>query len=239
MPVTTTTAPFRAPPDRSEVITLLPAMVLSSAWLGTSDHGGVIVGRLVTAPDQTTWYVPFASHSATPSEEVTRLRDRISELAGLNKQDIARGMGVDRRSLSGYVAGEIRPTELRLRALRLLAEAAEWANARYGVHARDVLRSDLGEGAVLDLVASGRTLFTDEMERSAAALGLNRRDAVQVRARVPARDPLYLKARATWASRHDTPAIGGRVRDPALYEQDLTNAVRTLPNSGRPRRKQI
>lgn len=235
---TTPTEPFRAPIDEGDLITLLPPMSWSVAWSGT---GGIVVANCVfiTNPGPTSWSLPFESPAPTPAEEVARLRDRIIDASGLSKQDIARGIGVDRRSLSGFVTGEIRPSELRLRALYVLADSSEWAAGRYGVRARDVLREDTGEGAPLDMIASGRMMVMDEMQRAAEALGLVRRGAVTVRTRVSNREPLYLKAREAWSHRLDKPRAGGQVRDPAIYEQDLSNAVRPGAQSARPRRKQI
>jgi hypothetical protein len=79
----------------------------------------------------------------------------------------------------------------------------------------------------------------DEIECAAEALGLVRHGAVTTHERVPRREPLYLNARARWSSRLDRPTTGGRVRDPAVYEQDLSNAAPPGHTSDRPRRKQI
>ncbi len=236
----TPTDPFRAPVEAGDVVTLLPPTVWSAAWSGTSSHVGVVASRLVVVcAGQTSWSLPFESPSPTAAEEVARLRDRIIDAAGLSKQDIARGIGVDRRSLSGFVTGEIRPSELRVRALHVLADSAEWAAARYGVRAKDVLRENMGEGVPLDMIASGRSAVVDEMERAAEVLGLVRRGAVTVARRISNREPLYLKARETWSNRLDKPTAGGQVRDPAVYEQELSNAARLGPGTARPRRKQI
>lgn len=236
----TPTEPFRASPDDRGVITLLPPTSCSMAWSGTSDHIGVVASCVLVAHcGPTAWSIPFESPSPTPAEEVARLRDRIIAAAGLTKQDIARGIGVDRRSLSGFVTGEIRPSDLRLRALHVLAESSEWAAGRYGVRAKDVLREDPGDGALLDLIASGRTSVADEMQHAAEALGLVRRGAVTIRTRATNRAPLYLKAREAWAHRLDKPTAGGHVRDAAVYEQDLSKAVRSGAEGTRPRRKRI
>lgn len=236
---TTPTGPFHAPARAGDVVTLLPPSFWSAAWSGTSDHIGMVAsGAIVVNTMSTSWSVPFVSPVRTAAEEVAHLRDRVIDASGLGKQDIARGIGVDRRSLSGFVSGEIRPSGPRLRALQVLAESAEWAVARYGVRAKDVLREDTGNGAPLDLIASGRTTVVDAMERAAEALGLVRRGAVSMRTRVSSREPLYLKARQAWSNRLDKPTAGGQVRDPAVYEQDLSNTARSLPVA-RPRRKHI
>lgn len=236
---TTSTDPFHAPADSREVIRLLPPVIWSTMRSATTDHLGLVRDRVVVVtPAATPWSIPFESPAPTAAEEVARLRDRVIDAAGLSKQDIARAIGVDRRSLSGFVTGEIRPSRLRVRALAVLAESAEWAATRFGVRARDVLREDAGEGAALDLIASGRTTVVNEMERAADALGLVRSGAVSVRQRSATREPLYLKARETWADRLDTPAAGGHVRAPAAYEQDLSQAAESQPTR-EPRRKRI
>jgi transcriptional regulator with XRE-family HTH domain len=237
---TTPTGAFRAPVEAGEVVTLLLPTVWSGAWAGTSDHVGVGAGCVLVVNSMlTSWSRPFETPSSTAAEEVARLRDRVIEAAGLSRQDIARGIGVDRRSLSGFVTGEIRPSELRLRALQVLADSAEWAAARYGVRAKEILREDTAEGAPLDLIASGRMSVIDSMESAAEALGLVRHGAVTVRTRASNRVPLYLKARETWSNRLDKPIAGGEVRDPAVYEQELSNAARSRAGNPRPRRKQI
>lgn len=240
MTAATPTEPFHAPALAGDVITLLPPSIWSAVWTGTSDHVGVVGSCTVVVNAMTTpWSAPFESPAVSASEEVARLRDRIIEAAGLTKQDIARGIGVDRRSLSGFVTGEIRASEPRIHALEVLAESAEWAATRFGVRAKDVLRVDAGEGAPLDLIAAGRTTVMGEMEAAAQALGLVRRGAVSVRRRVSNREPLYLRARERWSDRVDVPTGGGEVRDPAVYEQDLALAVTSEAPSTRPRRKRI
>lgn len=236
---TTSTDPFSAPADPRDVVKLLPPSIWPTVPTATSDHMGVVRNWVViVAPVATPWSIPFEPLAPSAAADVAQLRDRVIGAAGLSKQEIARGIGVDRRSLSGFVTGEIHPSRLRVRALEVLAESAEWAAMRFGIRARDVLREDAGEGAPLDLIASGRTTVVSEMQRAAEALGLVRRGAVAVSRRTTSREPLYLKARETWSNRLDRPAAGGQVRSPAVYEQDLSNASESRP-SGRPRRKRI
>jgi len=237
--MSTSTTPFRAATRPEDLVTLLTPLAWSAAWSGTSDHIGLLANRdLAPIRLQTTWSSAFVTPAVTAAEEVARLRDRIGDAAGLTKQEIARAIGVDRRSLSGFATGEIRPTDARLQALQVLAEAAEWTAARYGARARDVLREDSGHGAPLDLIALGRSRVLHEIDQAADALGLVRRGVVTVRSRRPKKEPLYLKARQTWADRIDRPTPGGRVRDPSVHEQDLSAAPRT-PTTNRPRRREI
>lgn len=235
----TSTDPFRAVSEPSDVVTVIPPLTLSTSWSGTSDRVGPVSTCVVTSvAPSTSWSLPFESPAPTAAEEVARLRDQILEATGLSRQDIARGIGVDRRSLSGFVTGEIRPTEARLRALQVLADAAEWAAARYGARAKDVLRANAGQGAALDLVAEGHASVVTKMEEAAMVLGLVRRGSVSVTPRKTNREPLYLEAREAWADHVGKPAAGGRVQDPAAYEQDLSRA-KPAPPSTRPRRRDI
>ena len=232
---------FHVRSAESSVVRILPPTVSAISWGGTTDHVGVVTGCSVVASSiQTQWSLPFETPATAAAEEIARLRDRIIDAAGLSKQDIARGMGVDRRSLSGFVAGEIRPSAVRIRALGVLAESAEWAAARHGIRAKDIHRENSGEGAPLDLIALGRSSVIDQMERAAEALGLVRRGAVITRTRTLKREALYVKAREAWSDRLDKPTAGGQVRDPATYEQDLSNVARIqVAVTPEPRRKRI
>lgn len=233
---TTSTDPFLARDPRL-VVELLRPPIWSTTLSATSNHVGIVTSWVVeVTPGATPWSIRFESPAPTPAAEVARLRDRVIDAVGLSKQDIARGIGVDRRSLSGFATGEIRPSRLRLRALEVLAESAEWALTRFGIRARDLLREDAGQGAPLDLIASGRTTVIAEMELAAEALGLVRRGAVSIQPRSANREPLYLRARETWSNRVDKPTPGGDVRPLSVYEQDLSQAAQSRPSGG-PRRK--
>lgn len=223
-----------------DTITLVSPPFVDPSWRGTSDHVGVVCGVVVKLSRlATSWVVPYDAPAASPAEEVARLRDRAIEAAGVTKQDVARAMGVDRRSLSGFVAGEIRPSAQRLHALQVLAESAEKAAARFGVRAREVLAHEEHGQSVLDLIAAGRVSLTGEIAAAAADLGLVHQGVVAVRRRPAGREPLYLRARELWADRVDKPTAGGTVRDLAMYEQDLSRAAPAPVSSPRPRRKRI
>lgn len=228
--------------EPEETVKVLPPSLWSTTWHGTSDHLGFPLGcRAVVDVGRTSWATPFEAPSATVAEEVRRLRDRVVALTSLTKQDVARAVGVDRRSLSGYATGEIRPTETRLLALRVLAEAADWAADHYGERARDVLRGDTPEGTPLDLVAAGRTDLRATLEAAAAAIGAGAgpRPTVTV-GRRRHRRPLYPRALEQWRDRIDLPSPGGTPRAPEVHDQDLSQAVRTAGGpTGRSRRKRI
>lgn len=235
----TSSGPFRSSDSVDDLVTLLPPLWISGSWTGTSDHLGISAQLASRTLALTSWAVPFESPAPTDPEEVARLRDRIIEIARLSRQEISRGIGVDRRSLSGFVSGEIRPTEARIRALRVLADSAEWAREHFGARAKDVLREDTGEGSPLDMIASGQTDVRDQMASAAEKLGLVRRGAVRTARRSPDREPLYLQARTVWADRIDKPTGGGVAREAGTYEQDLSEAIKDVPVRTRPRRRNI
>jgi transcriptional regulator with XRE-family HTH domain len=170
------------------------------------------------------------------ADEVEQLRDAIERACGLTRQDIARAIGVDRRSLSGFVSGEIQPTTERLALLRSLADVAAWTAERFGKRAREVLTAEGDSGCPLDLVASGLTDLKDAVESAAQAAGVIARAPVTFRHRKHGK-PLYLRAREVWSGRADLPTRSGVVRDPAVYEQDLAAAAVTNEARGHYRRR--
>lgn len=214
------------------------------SWSGTSAHVSVIAvsawvsetrARLLGA-ERTTWPTPFREPSASKAEEVERLRDTISKACGLTRQDIARAIGVDRRSLSGFVSGEIQPTPERLASLRVLADVAAWTGERFGKRAREVLTAEGHRGCPLDLVAAGLTDLHGAIESAAQTAGVVARAPVTIRHRKHG-EPLYLRAREVWSGRADLPTRSGVMRDPEVYEQDLAEAATTDDVRGRSRRR--
>ncbi len=67
------------------------------------------------------------------AQVVVGLRSQIEQSSGLSRQEIARILGVDRRSLSGWASGETPPSERNLNRLRTLATVAERL-ARLGIY---------------------------------------------------------------------------------------------------------
>jgi DNA-binding transcriptional regulator YiaG len=223
---------------------LIVAPIEPFSWSGTSAHICVIAASpwvsetrtQILGADRTSWPATFNEPSASKSEEVERLRDEISNSCGLSRQDIARAMGVDRRSLSGFVSGEIQPTPERLALLRVLADVATWTAERFGKRAREVLTADGEQGCPLDLVAAGLTDLHGAVEAAAHAAGVIARAPVTIRHRKHG-EPLYLRAREVWIGRADLPTRAGVLRDPDVYEQDLAEAAATSDTRGRARRR--
>lgn len=178
------------------------------------------------------------SHYET-SREIARLRDRVISLTGLTKQDVAQAIGVSRRSLYGFATGEIRPTDGRIVALRVLADTAEWSVRHFGAHARRFLRGPDSESSPLKLIAEGRTDIRSELLDAAARDGWSGAVQVSARHRETTKEPLYIKAASEWSGKGSLPTRRGVPRDEAVYEQDLSKAAATAPEALRPRRRRI
>lgn len=230
------------PPEtyaEDDVVEVLVPPVWATPWVGTTDRIGPSTAVRVVSPiESTAWTAPAGiALSTSAAEEVRELRDCVTRRAGLTRQDVARALGVDRRSLSGYVTGEIRPTEDRLQALRALDALVLELEPRFGARLREVLKCDVGHGTPLDLIAMGRLDLAEDIELAASRITDPPRVVVRRRAHGK---PLYLHAREKWADRVELPTAGGVVRKPETYEQDLSEAVSSeRPTPRRPRRKQI
>lgn len=206
---------------------------------GTTDHFGVTDADRFDGPaGVTTWVVHGTTLAPSIAAEVKRLRDHVAHSIGLSRQEIARAIGVDRRSLSGYVAGEIRPTEPRMEALRILAETATWSEAEFGERARELFRSSDDGLTLLDQIAEGQTDIRWEARETAARIGLAGGPSVTTRTR-QTRPPLYLNAATTWRSETRQPERRGTPRDASVYEQDLSQAPEGVEPAERPRRQSI
>lgn len=106
------------------------------------------------------------------ADEVRALRDAICA-TGVSRQALARLLGVDRRSLSGWSRGEIRPGLERIIALRALARVVADIDAEYPGRANDVLGTARGTTTLLEAVAAGRTrseLWRVWMARAASSV---------------------------------------------------------------------
>jgi transcriptional regulator with XRE-family HTH domain len=226
--------------DDDEEFTLLVPALLEADAFGTSDHIGFSTGcRVASDTGKTTWFMSGRAMIKALAGEVEQLRDRVGERTGLTRQEIARAIGVDRRSLSGFVTGEIRPTEVRMLALRALADNADWTVEQFGEHAREVLRGKSPESSPLRLIAEGRTDIRRELQAAAEQAGLGSIGRVTIQSRA-SREPLYLKAASAWSTTGHLPSRLGTPRDDAEYDQDLSKAAAApMPPPERPRRRQI
>lgn len=158
--------------------------------------------------------------AAVAADEVRRLRDDICR-RGLTRQDVARGIGVDRRSLSGYASGEINPQPERLDALRILARVTREIEAERPTRVRDVLLMSRGKDTLLDAIGSGRYAVAAAWRTWLARLEAH----VDVRPRAAAGDQIWAGAVRALADGHlSAPTRAHTVRRPETYEMDVTEA---------------
>lgn len=213
---TETWGPWSLPPGH------VVSGLLTGSALGTS-AGVRVCFSVVAASSEVTGdraTGPIRNLDREPAEEVADLRDRLVAL-GLSRQDIARGVGVDRRSLSGWVSGAIRPTRERLMVLRLLTHVAVDIDKRHPGRVAEVLLHRRGDGDLLDQLARGRAdLFEDW--RSWLARSGNR---VTVTHRAEAGEAIWSAAdRARAEGRLPQPVRRGIVRSEASDHMDLEEA---------------
>ena len=220
-----------------DVVLVSPYPHLADPY-GTSDHLGFSVDRPVVHSPTTSWVTTTTPALPTIAEEVRALRDSIVDLAGLTRQEIARSIGVDRRSLSGYVTGEIRPTDERLHMLRELAEVAGWTANRFGERAREVLRGMYSDASPLDLIATGQPATRESLDAISRVLRPASPQLLAVKRRA-SHPPLHIHALAVWGDETNQPERANTVRDESVYEQDPSEAAHPPEPPPRPRRKQI
>jgi transcriptional regulator with XRE-family HTH domain len=156
-----------------------------------------------------------------PAAEVRALRDRIAA-QGLSKQEIARAIGVDRRSLSGYAKGDIRPSSRRLGLLHTLADLVEAISTERPGRVRDLLLSRRGRVALVDqLGTAGRSIL-----RTWPAWVARTEATVTVTPRVALAEPVWAAAaRAVAGGRLGVPRRAHTVRPESTYEMDLDEAM--------------
>ncbi len=202
----------------------------SATWVGTTDHFGIPHAVDVFFSSVTVWPTSTESPASFLAEEVVRLRDQIIEASGLTRREIATAIGVDRRSLSGFATGEIRPTPSRLESLRLLARVAVYASARWGERARDVLVTSHEGLTPLERVAAGDRAVFVVLETVGTA-----GSPATIERRSPRSQPLYELVRAMPAQ----PSRARTLRDEHEYSQNLAEASAFLEDPVPARRRQI
>ena len=223
--------------SKEEVILLYLSTYFSEPY-GTNGHLGFSANWSLVQHPCTSWVTGSVPTPRTIAGEVRELRDRIIRSTGLSRQEIARAIGVDRRSLSGYVSGEIRPADDRLRSLRELAEIAEWSVDRFGEHARELLRGTSSTRPPLDVIGDRGQDVRRVLEAGARTLRAAQPSTVSIEPRLT-RLPLHAHALSVWAEESSLPARGGTPREPTTYEQDLSTAPQAPDPQERPRRRKI
>jgi transcriptional regulator with XRE-family HTH domain len=203
-------------PGGIELVHGLLAGAVFGTNAGVSLHENVRchVFGLTTAP------AVEARHATVVADEVRQLRDDICR-RGLTRREVARGVGVDRRSLSGYASGEINPQPGRLEALRILARVTGEIDAERPMRARDILLAQRGPDTLLDAIASGRHAVAAAWRTWVARLEAS----VEVRPRAMDGEPVWsAAARALAEGRLAAPARAATVRPADAYEMDTAEA---------------
>jgi DNA-binding transcriptional regulator YiaG len=158
---------------------------------------------------------PWTTAEKAVADEVRSLRDAICA-AGISRQGLARLLGVDRRSLSGWASGEIRPARERVDALRVVARTVAEIDADRPGRVAEVMLTARGTTTLIDAVAAGRTsldLWRSWLSRGAAA--------VTVTARPRAAEPIWTAAaRAMAEGRLTAPTWERTVRPESTYEMN-------------------
>jgi transcriptional regulator with XRE-family HTH domain len=171
------------------------------------------------------------THIAVPrpsSEDVRRFRDEISRRTRLTRQQIARAIGVDRRSLTSWVNGSSVPGPGRLERLRFLAALVREIDALQPGRATEIVLARRRGGDFLDLVAAGR--FTEAQNWQSMEPG---EPPVRVAPRhpTPRKQPLYAAALAAFGSGQlSVPLRARTIREASDYEQDLEGAAAIFPD---------
>ena len=134
----------------------------NAGFRSTYDMGGT-VSMSVTAG----YALVAAPPRTNTAEEVSVARDELVR-RGLTRQQIAGALGVDRRSLSGWATGEIRPTPERLVALRALVDVVSAIDAAYPGRAGEILTQQRGGSDLLGHLARGRVDLLERWEQWAS-----------------------------------------------------------------------
>jgi transcriptional regulator with XRE-family HTH domain len=163
-----------------------------------------------------------ATHAMTPegaaADEVASSRDRLRRL-GLTRQQIARALGVDRRSLSGWATGQIRPTPERLEALRTLVAVATAIDAERPGRVPETMLHRRGDSDLLDQLTRGRLQVFQGWKSWTAQPAANA--TVTARAVVGEQEPIWAAAaRAVAEGRLQPLERRPSVRADETYEMD-------------------
>jgi transcriptional regulator with XRE-family HTH domain len=159
-------------------------------------------------------------------EDVQNLRDEIARRTRLTREQIARAIGVDRRSLSAWVKGVVTPSADKLERLQLLANVVRDIEATESGRATEVLLSRSGGQDLLDHIAAGRLSSVHEWMVLQGAT-----PSVTIQQRPTRKRPLHQRALEAYL-RGELHPIGraATLRPESEYEQDLTQAERLMPD---------
>jgi transcriptional regulator with XRE-family HTH domain len=231
---TTTTSGVLAGRGRQLVLT---TGLLASTLVGT--HAGLAHLRDLTTDvlEMTGGRAVLAmTLEGAAADEVGAARDRLTQL-GLARRQIARALGVDRRSLSGWATGQIRPTPERLEALRALVAVATAIDAERPGRVPEIMLHRRGDSDLLDQLTRGRLqVFQDWKSWTAQPAATA---TVAPRAVVGAQEPIWAAAaRAVAEGRLQPLERRPSVRADETYEMDLAAAEDFVEApEGRPARR--
>ncbi len=170
--------------------------------------------------------ITYASAPRPVRDEVKQLRDEIARRTRLTREQIARALGVDRRSLSAWVKGESAPGADKLGRLQLLADVVRDIDATEPGSATEVLLSRTGGQDLLDHIASGRFAHARDWQllRGSAP-------SVTIVHRRSSKRPLHQNALDAYLRGELRPLGRAATTHPESdYEQDLSRAERLMPD---------
>jgi len=168
----------------------------------------------------------YSSSPRPVREDVQKLRDEIARRTRLTRAQIARAIGVDRRSLSAWVRGEATPGTDKLERLRLLADVVRDIDATESGRATEVLLSRSGGLDLLDHIAAGRLHRSHDwkvLQGTAPSVTMAHHRSTK--------RPLHQNALDAYLRGELRPLERATVLHPESdYEQDLDQAERLMPD---------
>lgn len=161
--------------------------------------------------------ITYASTPRPVREEVQKLRDEIARRTRLTREQIARALGVDRRSLSAWVRGEATPGADKLERLQLLTDVVRDIDATESGRATEVLLSRSGGQDLLDHIAAGHFAHPRDWRAFQGS------PSVTIVHRYSAKRPLHQNALDAYL-RGELRSLGraSTIHPESDYEQDLT-----------------
>jgi transcriptional regulator with XRE-family HTH domain len=161
--------------------------------------------------------ITYASTPRPVREEVQKLRDEIARRTRLTREQIARALGVDRRSLSAWVRGEATPGADKLERLQLLADVVRDIDATESGRATEVLLSRSGGQDLLDHIAACHFAHPRDWRAFRGS------PSVTIVHRYSAKRPLHQNALDAYL-RGELRSLGraSTIHPESDYEQDLT-----------------
>jgi transcriptional regulator with XRE-family HTH domain len=168
--------------------------------------------------------IRYMAISRPVGEKVQRLRDEIARRTRLTRQQIARAVGVDRRSLSAWVRGDTTPSVEKLQRLQLLADIVRDIDAPEPGRSTEILLSRSGGEDLLDHLAAGRITAVRDWQAFRGSM-----PSVTIERRRPTKRPLHQNALNAYL-RGELGPLGraATVRPESDYEQDLSQAERLM-----------